>query len=90
MPLYTYVVTYKDASYVAQGRFSNFKGFVTAWTSEMPENALPGLTTPLRKELFGKAYRGEFAEIPNRKNVWRKVLDIGGNPFVVYAIQTEA
>ena len=90
MPLYTYIITYKGASYVAQGRFSNFKGFVSSWTCEVPPNALPGLTASLRSELYQKAYYGDFAEVPNRKKVWRKYLDIGGNEFIVFAVQTEA
>jgi hypothetical protein len=89
MPLYTYLSSFKGATCVTQDRRSNFRGFVNAWTSELPANALPALTPSLRKELGAKAYGGEFAEVPNRKNVWRKVIDLSGEEFVVYAIQTE-
>jgi hypothetical protein len=89
MPLYTYLATFKGATCVAQDRKSNFKGFVTAW-ADLPANALPGLTPSLRRELAEKAYRGEFVEVPNRKHVWRKTINLSGEEFVVYAVQTEA
>jgi len=89
MPLYTYIASFKGSSYVAQGSYSNFKGFVAAWSGSLPDNVLPGLNPGLRKELSTKAYRGEFLEVPNRKHVWRKSLDLGGDEFVVYAIQTQ-
>jgi hypothetical protein len=89
MPLYTYVLTFKGSSYVTQDRRSNFKGFVSSWV-DIPATALPELSPDLRKELSQKAYRGSFDEVPNRKNVWRKTLEIAGSEFVVYAIQTEA
>jgi hypothetical protein len=31
MPLFTYVVTFKDVHYVVQGRHSNFQGFYNTW-----------------------------------------------------------
>jgi hypothetical protein len=89
MPLYTYIVSFKGSTYVAQGSYSNFKGSVSSWSGGLPENALPGLTPSLRKELSQKAYYGEFAEIPNRKHVWCKTIDLNGERFVVYAIQTQ-
>jgi hypothetical protein len=89
MPLYTYVASFKGNSYVVQGSYSNFKGFVSAWSGALPDNALPGLTAALRKDLNAKAYRGEFLELPNRKHVWRKTIDLDGEEFVVHAIQTQ-
>jgi len=56
MPLYTYVVSFKGACYVAQGSHSNHKGFVSTWCSNIPAGALPGLTAALHKELVSKAY----------------------------------
>ena len=56
MPLYTYVVTYKGDTYVAQDKKSNFKGFVSSWTSDLPLGALKGLTPSLAKELQRAAY----------------------------------
>jgi hypothetical protein len=90
MPLYTYIAVFKGATCATQDSRSNFRGFVNAWTSELPPGALPGLTPALRKELAAKALRGEFVEVSNRKHVWRKAIDLGGEEFVVYAIQTEA
>ena len=89
MPLYTYIVSFKGSTYAAQGSYSNFKGFVSSWSGDLPENVLPGLTPSMRKELSHKAYRGDFAEVPNRKHVWRKTIDLNGEEFVVYAIQTQ-
>ena len=89
MPLYTYIASFKGSTYVAQGSYSNFKGFVSSWSGNLPENALPGLTPALRKELSQKAYYGDLNEIPNRKHVWRKTIDLNGEIFVVYAIQTQ-
>ena len=88
MPLYTYIAAFKGATYASQGSYSNFKGFVTAW-SDLPPNALPGLTPALKKELAQKAYRGEFLELPNKKRLWRKSIDLNGDEFVVYAVQTQ-
>ena len=89
MPLYTYVVTFKGSTYVAQDRKSNFKGFVSSWSSEIPKDALLGLTPSLQTELGKKAYLGDFQTMPNKKNVWYKTIDLGGNTFTVYAVQTE-
>jgi hypothetical protein len=86
VPLYTYLTTYKGASYVAQARRSNFRGFPD-WIAEMPANALPGLTLALRKEL--NPYDGTFEEVPNRQHVWQKKLMIGGSELVVVVVQTE-
>jgi hypothetical protein len=88
MPLYTYVVTYRGGSYVAQGSHSNFTGFVSDWAEDLPNNVLPGLTPTLRRELSHAAYSGDFTPVPNREHVWRKVLMLGGYELVVYAIQT--
>jgi len=51
MPLYTYIVTYRGRSHVAQARRSNFKGFID-WTQ-----AVPDLGPGLKQEL---AYRAAF------------------------------
>jgi hypothetical protein len=88
MPLYTYVAVFKGDTYASQGSYSNFKGFVSAW-ADIPANALPSLTPSLKKELAQKAYGGEFVEVPNRKHLWRKSINLGGEEFVVYAIQTQ-
>ena len=90
MPLFTYVASFKGVTYVVQGSYSNFKGFVSAWYGALPENALPALTLLQRKDLTAKAYRGDFTEVPNRKHVWRKSIDLNGDEFVVYAIQAQA
>ena len=89
MPLYTYIVSFKGSTYAAQGSYSNFKGFVTSWAGGLPDNALAGLTPALKKDLSQKAYRGDFAEVPNRKHVWRKSIELNGDEFVVYAVQTQ-
>ena len=89
MPLYTYIVTFEGASFVAQGRHSNFKGFISSWFEDAFLNSLPSLTPKLRRQLSEKAYRG-FTEVPNRKNVWRKTIDLEGKKFIVYAVQTES
>ncbi len=89
MPLYTYIVSFKGSTYAAQSSHSNFRGFVSSWSRDLPENAVPGLSQLLKKELSQKAYCGTFEEVPNRKHVWRKSIDLGGDEFVVYAIQTQ-
>jgi hypothetical protein len=88
MPLYTYIAAFKGTTYASQASYSNFKGFVAAWAA-LPPNALPDLTPSLKKELASKAYRGEFVEIPNKKHLWRKSIDLDGEEFVVYAVQTQ-
>ena len=89
MPLYTYIVTYNDSNYVGQGSHSNFKGFTNAWCSEMPDNALKGFSSGLKKQLAKLAYRGGFDPVPNRKKVWQKTIDLNGKSFNVHAIETK-
>ncbi|GLQ98674.1 hypothetical protein [Dyella mobilis] len=89
MPLYTYVVSYRGASHVAQGSHSNFKGFISTWCSNIPSGALPDLTPSLHKELVSKAYQGDFMAVPNKVHVWRKSIEVGGNECLVVAVQTE-
>lgn len=88
MPLYTYVAAFEGATYASQGSYNRFKGFVAAW-SALPANAPPDLTPALNEELSQKAYRGEFLEVPNKKHVWRKSIDVNGEELVVYAVQTQ-
>jgi hypothetical protein len=90
MPLYTYILGFKGSLYAAQGRHSNFKGFVSSWSESFPSGALPSLTPALKKELAEKAYSGQFEEVPNRTHVWRKTIALSGDDFVVYAVQTES
>jgi hypothetical protein len=89
MPLYTYVVSYKGASHIAQGSHSNFKGFISTWCSNIPTGVLPALTPSLYRELVGKAYSGEFVAISNAKHVWRKSLEVGGSECTIVAVQTQ-
>lgn len=89
MPLYTYIVSFKGATFVAQDRKSNFKGFVSSWTSDIPAGALPGLTPALQDKLRRKAYEDEFQAVPNKTHVWRKEIDLEGSVFTVHAVQTE-
>jgi len=89
MPLFTYLVTFKGASYVAQGSHSNFTGFASTWSAGIPPEALPGLTPSLRKELAKKASLGGFTEFPNLTHVWRKSIEIGGSELQVVAVQTQ-
>lgn len=89
MPLYTYVVTYNNSNYVGQGSHSNFRGFINAWCLDMPEHALKGFDTSLKKQLSKKANQEEFIQVPNRINVWHKIIDLNGKPFSIYAIETK-
>ena len=90
MPLYTYVVTYNDSNYVGQGNYSNFRGFISAWCSEMPDTALKSFNASLKKQLTQKAYQGAFDPVPNRKNVWLKKIDLNGKPFTIHTIETKS
>jgi hypothetical protein len=89
MPLYTYVLSYKGGTHVAQGSHSNFKGFISTWCSNLPANALPALTPTLHRKLVEKAYTGEFAPVANLSNTWQKSIDVDGSDFVVIAVQTQ-
>ena len=84
MPLYTYVILYKGATYVSQARRSNFQGFGD-WAAEIPTNALPASQ---RKQVLDQMYGG-FEEVPNRTNVWKKTLIIGNAEVAIVAIQTK-
>ncbi len=88
MPLYTYISSYRGALHAEQGRYSNFKGFASAALSQIPEDALPGLTPALRKELAEKAYRCKWAAVPNRSGLWQAAFPLGGSDFVVHVVQT--
>ena len=83
MPLYTYVITYRGRTHLAQARRSNFKGFAD-WATVIPD-----LGSTLQRELGEAAYRAEFAAVPNRKNVWKASLALGGDDLTVHAIQTD-
>lgn len=89
MPLFTYIVSYKSSSYVAQGSHSNFTGFAMSWAANIPDSELTVLTPVLRKELVRKAYGGTFAPVAGIKHVWRKSIEIGGFELTVHAVQTE-
>ena len=89
MPLYTYIVSYKGSTHVAQGSHSNFKGFISTWCSNIPTGALPALTPVPHRELAAKAYKEEFIAVPNIKNSWRRSMDIGGSECLVIAVQTQ-
>jgi len=89
MPLYTYIVSYKGATYVAQGSHSNYRGFISTWCSNIPPEALPALTPALHKELASKAYRGEFLPVSKSKHAWRKAIEVDGSECTVIAVQTQ-
>ncbi|NJL79789.1 MAG: hypothetical protein HC836_11165 [Richelia sp. RM2_1_2] len=89
MPLYTYIVTYRGDTYITQDKKSNFKGFVSSWTSEIPPGVLTSLTPNLLKELQKLAYSSDFTPISGRTNVWRKTILLNDDQFVVIAVQTE-
>jgi hypothetical protein len=89
MPLYTYISSYRGSLHAEQGRYSNFKGFASGAFSQIPEGALPGLTSALRKELAEKAYRCEWVAVPNRSGLWKAAFPLGGSDFVVHVVQTQ-
>ncbi|QOZ29846.1 hypothetical protein [Bradyrhizobium sp. CCBAU 51753] len=80
MPLYTYVAVYKDSSYIAQKRRSNYQGF-SDWIEALPAG--------LQKKAAPSMYAG-FEPVPNRKNVWRRTQTIDDSELVVIAIQTDS
>jgi hypothetical protein len=88
MPLFTYVVTYKSKTHVAQGSHSNFTGFASTWAS-LPKEALPGLSENNRKELERKAYTGTFSEVSGIAHVWKKSVQVDGEDLTVIAVQTQ-
>ena len=69
MPLFTYVLTYGGGTAVRQDRRSNFQGFAYLLIGELPEDVLPTLKGPLRKEASTKALRAPWAAVPNVKGV---------------------
>ena len=89
MPLFTYIVTYRGASHVAQGSHSNFTGFTSTWASNIPQGALPGLNPSLFRRLSAIAYEGSFTPVSNAKHVWCKSIELGGATLTVIAVQTQ-
>lgn len=88
MPLYTYVLSYKGFTYTVQDQRSNFRGFTSSWTRDLPHDAFPWLDQKDLRELIEKSVRGDFVEVLHRKHVWRKHIELAGGDFVVYAIET--
>jgi hypothetical protein len=80
MPLYTYVAIYKDTTYIAQKRRSNYQGFGD-WIEALP--------AALQKKAAQNMYAG-FEPVPNRKNVWQRTQTIDDSELVVIAIQTDS
>jgi hypothetical protein len=89
MPLYSYIASYHGGSYADQDSRSNFKGFAALVLSRMPNNALPGLTENLKRELVDKAARADWSEVSNRKNHWVMKIALDGKPFTLHAVQTQ-
>ena len=87
MPLYTYMTTYRGAVHIAQVRHSNFKGFAT-WITDMPVNALPGLSAEHRKNL--NPYAGDFIPVPNQDRVWKKTLAVDGSDLTAVVVETKS
>lgn len=56
MPFHTFIVNFKGSTYAAQSSYSNCKGFVSAWSGDLPDDAVPGLTPNLRWGLSQKAH----------------------------------
>jgi hypothetical protein len=86
MPLYTWVVTWRGDSYVHQDRRSNFRGW-TEW-AKVPPGALAHFSPALQAELYRQPLYAPWESLPNRRNVWRKQLELDGSPFVVTVVQT--
>jgi len=89
MPLYTYVLSFREATYVVQDRRSNYHGSAYALIAAVPDHALPGLTDQLRREAGDKALRSRWDALPNRAKVWRTSFDLGSKTFEMLAIQTD-
>lgn len=89
MPLYTYIVSYRDDSHVAQGSHSNFTGFAMTWAGSIPSSAMRSLSPALRKELVKRAYEGAFEPVSGVTHVWTKSIELGGARLTVHVVQTE-
>jgi hypothetical protein len=88
MPLYTYIVNFKSESYVVQGRSSNFTVFFDALTRDVPIRLFPHLVSALKSDSCREIVYGQFIEVPNRRNVWCKKIDVDGSVLTVYVVQT--
>jgi hypothetical protein len=89
MPIYSYIASYHGERYADQDSRGNFKGFAALVLSRMPNNALPGLTENLKRELVDKAARADCAEVSNRKNIWAMKIALDGKPFTLHSVQTQ-
>lgn len=90
MPLYTYVASYRGATFADQIRSSNFKGFAGGVLGSMPSGALPTLGPSLRNDMIHAAMRCDWVSVPNRTNLWRAAFDLNGSEFSIFAVQTAA
>ena len=89
MPLFTYIVSYKGSDYVAQGSHSNFTGFASTWSANIPKSALRTMTQSQREYLAKHAWDGSFEPVSGLTHVWRKVIHVQGSDCVITAIQTD-
>ncbi len=86
MPLYTYVATYRGASYVSQARRSNPHGSGD-WIIDKPRSALPELNV---SALSASDLYGPMNTLANKRSVWTKTILVDGSELVVIAVQTAA
>ncbi len=86
MPLYTYVIVYKDETYVSQLSRSNFKGFVGELINSIPASAFGGIDSRTRAEITKVCY-GLNAK-SNQANVWEASGEVLGNIVRVFAVET--
>lgn len=89
MPLFTYVLTYGGRTAVRQERRSNFQGFAHLLIGDLPEDVLPALKGPLRKEASTKALRAPWAPVPDLKGVWRTSFEVGSSVFEMVAVESK-
>lgn len=79
MPLYTFVMTFKGTTKVAQYRRSNYTGFVLTPIAE----AFPHL-----EPAFGDLMRMRPAPVPNTQRVWTCATNMSGEAFTLHVVET--
>jgi len=89
MPFYTYVVSYRGATYVDQVRSSNIKGHGPGFVGAMLAKPEAHFSPKMINETVGKAYYTEWTPVPNRINLWRASFDLEGSEFLIHVIQTQ-
>jgi hypothetical protein len=80
MPLYTFVMNYKDETAVVQDRNLNFRG----WLPDVGARAFPNLS----KHQMQSLWHAHFEPIQHLSHAWRGHVEMDGAPLTIQVVET--